>query len=104
MPTPAVFGTDEEYTLPCAEALLGGTLALMTGLAQAPCEQHRALLAHKIVANLATLADSPQLSAGFRHLLDSLRQRWLVQQCSQATKAATPGAASLWHGAPSALQ
>jgi hypothetical protein len=94
----------EEYTLPSAEALLGGTLALMTGLSQAQCAQHRALMAHKIVANLASLAQSPQLSAGFRHLLDSLRQRWLAQQCSQSLQGVAPGVDSVWHVAPTALQ
>lgn len=95
--------TDEEYTLPSAEALLGGTLALMTGLTQAQCDQHRELMAHKIVTNLATLADSPQLSAGFRQLLGSLRQRWLVQQ-GAGEVVATQVTHSLWHGAPVALQ
>lgn len=103
MLTPVGSMTEEEYTLPCAEALLGGTLALMTGLAQAPCDQHRVLLAHKIVDNLATLADSPQLSAGFRQLLGSLRQRWLAQQ-GAGENVTTQVAHSLWHGAPAALQ
>ena len=96
--------TDEEYTLPSAEALLGGTLALMTGLNQAQCAQHRELMAHKIVANLASLTQSPQLSAGFRHLLDSLRQRWLAQQGGVVMQGEASAPSGLWHPAPAALQ
>lgn len=98
MPTPRDLCHDEEYTLPCAEALLGGTMALMTGLRQAQCAQHRELIAHKIASNLAALADSPQLSAGFRQLIASLRQRWLAEPASVAQ------ATVLWHLAPAALQ
>lgn len=104
MPTPVGTLSDEEYTMPSAEALLGGTLALMTGLSQAPCAQHRALMAHKIVTNLKTLADSPQLSAGFRLLLDSLRQRWMAQHAETAPHTLSQVAPNLWHGAPAALQ
>src|SRR3989344_4516252 len=47
---------DEEYSLPCAEALLAGTLALMTGYVQACCDSHRDALRRKIAANLPLLA------------------------------------------------
>lgn len=96
--------TDEEYTLPSAEALLGCTLALMTGLVQASCPQHRELMARKITANLASLTESPQLTAGFRHLLDSLRQRWLEQQGVGPVPGALPVTSELWHRAPATLQ
>ena len=43
---------DEEYSLPCAEALLAGTLALMTGYVQACCDSHRDAMGRKIAANL----------------------------------------------------
>ena len=43
---PDVQHPDEEYTLPPTEALLAGTLALMTGYAQAAAgDLHRSLLA-----------------------------------------------------------
>jgi hypothetical protein len=70
----------------------------MTGLRQAQCAQHREQLVHKIAANLATLADSPQLSAGFRHLIGALRQRWLAEPaCADQSQV-------LWHRAPAVLQ
>ena len=42
----------EEYSMPCAEALLASTLALMTGYVQACCDDHRDAMGRKIVANL----------------------------------------------------
>lgn len=98
MQSASVAETHEEYTLPSAEALLGGTMALMTGLRQTQCAQHRELMVHKIATNLAALADSPQLSVGFRQLIVSLRQRWLAEP------AAVAQASVLWHRAPTALQ
>lgn len=98
MPAPLGPCNDEEYMLPCAEALLGGTLALMTGLRQAQCAQHREQMAHKIAANLEALADSPQLSTGFRQLIASLRQRWLAESAHAGLSNV------LWHRAPAVLQ
>ena len=103
MSTPVCHTTDEEYTMPCAEALLGGTLALMMGLTQGQCGPHRERMAHKIVAHLAALAESPQLSDGFRQLLHSLRARWLAQHEGAAQSGAQAGN-PLLHRAPAALQ
>lgn len=103
MSTPIGHTTEEEYTMPCAEALLGSTLALMTGLSQSQCDHHRERVAHKIVANLCALADSPQLSCGFRQLLNSLHTRWLTQH-GCAEWAGAHGAAHLLHRVPAALQ
>ena len=54
---------DEEYSLPPVEALLAGTLALMTGCAQhsGPVCQ-RELMVGKVVSNLTELAQHPALS------------------------------------------
>lgn len=40
---------EESYTLPCAEAMLAATLALMTGHAQSCRDDHRALMTHKVL-------------------------------------------------------
>jgi hypothetical protein len=94
---------EEEYHLPCAEALLAGTLALMTGHAQACCDNHRQLMNAKIVANLSQLGEHAILSAQFRAALWNLRNHWEVMQRQQA-----PGAAGsdprLWHASPSSFQ
>jgi hypothetical protein len=58
--------------LPPAEALLAGTLALMTGHAQACCEGQRALMAKKIIANLFMLSRHPGAPPNFRAIAANL--------------------------------
>lgn len=94
--------TGEEYHLPCAEALLAGTLALMTGHAQACRDNHRQLMNAKIVANLSQLGEHPILSPQFRAALWNLRGHWEVMQRQQA--AATGSDPRLWHASPSSFQ
>jgi hypothetical protein len=89
---------DEEYRLPCAEALLAGTLALMTGHAQACCSNQRHLMAKKIGTNLSQLAEHPQLLPQFRAMLWNLGKHWqaLMQQ-SPAVLPAQQDDQRLWH-------
>ena len=101
---------DEEYSLPCAEAVLAGTLALMTGHAQACCTSQRDALGRKIVAGLHQLAHSDQFTPHFRALLGSLQNRW-AQQCAadaQVPRSAALSAAeqrrALWVQAPRTVQ
>ena len=72
--------TFEEHELPFIEAVLAGTLALMTGYSQALQAalgpQHRLRMGGKIAENLAMLVDHPQLSLGFRQVLLGLQGRW----------------------------
>ena len=101
----------EEYTLPCAEAVLAGTLALMTGHAQACCCSQRAALGEKVVAGLQQLAHhSSHFTPHFRALLGSLQRKW-AQQCTadaQAPRSAALSAAeqrrALWVQAPRMVQ
>jgi hypothetical protein len=91
MPTPHSDCEIEEHELPCVEAVLAGTLALMTGYAQslqaAIHPEQRLLMGHKITRQLALLADREQLSTGFRAVLDGLRQRWLAMSaCTEAAE------------------
>ena len=67
---------EEEYDLSGAEAVLAGTLALMTGHAQASCTGQRAAMAHKITANLQTLARRRGGSPAFTAMLRNLQERW----------------------------
>ena len=80
----------EEHELPCLEAVLAGTLALMTGYSQALQAalepQHRLSMGMKISENLGLLVDHPQLSLGFRQVLLGLRNRW--QSMSRCTEEA----------------
>ncbi len=93
----------EEHELPCIEAVLAGTLALMTGYSQAlQAELHpgqRVLMGVKIGDNLAMLVRHSQLSPGFRRVLLDLQGRW------RAMSDCTAGAAPRFHvAAPARLQ
>lgn len=73
---------------PSLDALIGGTLALMTAWTDAaPCvlaapavqAAHRqSLVARKIVSNLFFLQHHPLLSAPLRQVVAQARQRWFV--------------------------
>ena len=82
----------EEHELPSVEAVLAGTLALMTGYSQAlQAEldpQGRIAMGEKVGSNLGLLLDHPQLSLGFRQVLFGLQQRWIAM--NTCTVEATP--------------
>jgi len=75
---------DDDCPMPSAEALLSGTLALMTGYAQSVCERQRGLMARKIASNLFFLQAHPGVSADFRTMLGTLRSRWAGQATETA--------------------
>lgn len=102
--TPVTPNTTEEYTMPCAEALLAGTLALMTGHVQACCGAHREAMVAKIVSNLTALTEDPMLSPGFKTLLWSLRGRWVSQSQSSPLAQLPCAERDLWHSSPEAVQ
>jgi hypothetical protein len=97
MPCPCT--TTEEHELPAVEAVLAGTLALMTGYGQAlQADLHpeqRLQMGAKIVQNLALLADHPALSETFQRIVLGLRARWrLMSECTaQASPQNSPQAA-----------
>lgn len=90
----------DEYLLPPAEALLAGTLALMTGHAQAGDEARRRLMADKIVANLAQLTGDPTLSDAFKRALWKLGCHWQVMHPAPAARPDL----HLWHARAATLQ
>ena len=97
----------EEYELPCTEALLAGTLALMTGYAQSAREcPHRPLMAGKLVSNLLYLSAHPQLSAPMQTMLSNLRTRWQleVENTAADAEAGDTVPTPLWHPVPASVQ
>ncbi|WP_396428826.1 hypothetical protein [Limnohabitans sp.] len=74
--------SNQEYVMPCAEAVLMATMALMTGHAQNKNEQHLQWMARKIGANLEVLASHPGLSEGFRKALKRLVVPWAQQSAA----------------------
>ena len=75
----------QEYVMPCAEAVLMATLALMTGHSQNTNEQHLQWMACKIGANLEVLASHPSLSDGFKKALAHLVAAWAKQPLADAS-------------------
>lgn len=95
---------NEEYSLPCVEALLGGTLALMTGHVQACCDKQRGLMGLKIANNLSRLAEHPRLTPQFRTMLSNLRARWQQQLQQLGDIAPSEQDRRLWHRESSSIQ
>lgn len=91
----------EEYELPAVEAVLAGTLALMTGCAQAHCTNQRRHIMDRIVRNMALLAEHPQLSEPFRCAIGKLSGHWEMLLEDASPRA---GDAVSRHLAPTALQ
>ena len=88
----------EEHELPCIEAVLAGTLALMTGYGQALQAEldpaQRVGIGRKVVDNLELLVQHPQLSLGFRQVLTGLHRRWHAM--SRCTEEAAHEVAAGW--------
>ena len=96
--------TEEEYVLPCAEALLAGTLALMTAYAQgSPGCHDRPLMAAQLISNLIRLSHHPAFTPTMHTVLNRLCGSW-QQQMSGHTTTLIPQPTTLWHGAPQAVQ
>ncbi len=102
-PSSAPRHADEEYGMPCAEALLAGALALMTGHAQACCAAQRELMARKVADNLQLLAGHCGLSPDFRALLSRLQHHWVRQDQADPGPLRLPPQ-PLWHKTPEAVQ
>ena len=112
--------------LPSAEAVLAATLALMTGHAQACCEERRWAMLTKTIANLDLVARHPGMSPGFKAVVAQLHGMWLQlrEPCQEpaqqgprtrSNQAKTPQPANnhpppitqprvLWHASPEILQ
>lgn len=74
---------DIELALPSLEALVAGTVALMTAWAS-PCPNarvdtaaQRALLARKVISNLFFLQNHPGASPELRQAMANARARWV---------------------------
>ena len=105
-------GAADAQGLPPAQALLAGTLALMTGHAQACCEGQRALMAKKIIANLFMLSRHPGAPPDFKAIAANLHPLWVrLSQPGpdQPQQGLLPADNSdthrvLWHTTPETLQ
>lgn len=94
---------DEEYSLQPVEALLAGTLALMTGYAQhgERCEI-RPMMASKLVRNLTALARHPAVSEPMQAMLMRLVEHWL--RAAEPVWSGRASEAAWAHAVPATLQ
>ena len=106
---------DIEVELASIDCLLAGTFALMTGYAEHSCSEgnttRRGLLAKKIVANLALLAEHPRNAGGLSCVFLNLQQHWHTMVCLDAMEYQNTGAlpatgtpTALWLSAHHSLQ
>lgn len=113
---------DEEYVMPCAEALMAGTLALMTGHARCASSEYRNMMANKAASNLLALSQHPQMSASLRAVARKLHEQWTelikaehvnqlaVARCSLQLASESSGmtraeeSRALWHITPEVIQ
>jgi len=96
----------DEHELPGLEAMFAATLALMTGYGQALLAdlhpEQRLVMGARVADNLALLAEHPQLTEGFHHIVLGLRDRWqLMSACTAQTE---PAPRALACAAPGRLQ
>jgi hypothetical protein len=113
---------DPPQGLSGADALLAGTLALMTAYAQSCCDGCRTLMARKIVSNLLVLTQRPAAAPALRSMAANLHGCWTRQlqqlqhlqgQEGAVATAPSPGDGlrssegrhrALWHVTPETLQ
>lgn len=103
----------DDFSMPAVEALVAGTLALMTGHAQACCTAQRELIAEKTSASLLMLSRHPLVSPGFRAVAMKLHGQWVSTRARQADVASapysptspySPQSRALWHITPEVIQ
>lgn len=90
-----------EFILTEVEAVLAGTLALMTAVAQGCCNDHRQAIRRKVIANLAELEQNEQLSEQFRAVASHLQQHWFALGDAQAPRS---DGETHWHKPPPVVQ
>jgi len=86
---------NDDLPVPCLEALVAGTFALMTcwaapaAHAAATPGRQRLLMARKIVSNLFLLKTHPHASPALRQVMAKAHERW-VAVCNAAGNEKTP--------------
>jgi hypothetical protein len=85
MPTsPHAQESVNEYAITGLEALLAGTLALMSAYAHGACRAHQPLISGKILSNLCCLQAQTALSPEFRQVLSQVGQSWQQHRLTQS--------------------
>lgn len=69
-----------DYAISGLEAMLAGTLALMSAYAHGACKAHQSLISGKILSNLYCLQLQNALSPEFRKVLSQVGHSWQQHQ------------------------
>ena len=72
-----------DYAITGLEAMLAGTLALMSAYAHGACKAHQGLISGKILSNLCCLQAQNSLSPEFRKVLSQVGNSWQQHQLTQ---------------------
>ncbi len=108
-----------EFDISGLEAMLAGTLCLMSAYSHGHCGKpgsaagsdanHQDLIGLKIVSNLTCLQYQNSLSPEFRRVLSKVCESWrqhslLMHGCSSPDPAGSASHITHWHSAPRAVQ
>jgi hypothetical protein len=107
MHKPFVSPQVSEHDISGLEAMLAGTLCLMSAYAHCPCGKNQALMALKIVSNLKCLQCQNALSSEFRVVLGKVTDSWqqhCLLQSPESPAQPNHGATELWHAQPATVQ
>jgi hypothetical protein len=90
----------DEFDISGLEAMLAGTLCLMSAYAHRASEpaSHRDLLSLKIVSNLSCLQCQSSLSPEFRRVLSKVCETWRQQALASEASSVLP-----WQAAPATI-
>jgi hypothetical protein len=98
-----------EFDISGLEAMLAGTLCLMSAYSHCQCnsENNQGLIGLKIVSNLTCLQYQNSLSPEFRRVLSKVCDSWRQHSLRQTPEDALADLAvpaPFWHPAPNAVQ
>jgi len=92
-----------QYEMRSTEALIVGTIALMSHYGQCGCDNRQALLP-KIVGNMSCLMLQAELSAEFRFALGQIRSMWTDAIANNDCASSDERNAQLWHKTSEVVQ
>jgi hypothetical protein len=100
-----------EFDICGLEAILAGTLCLMSAYSHGNCDNanNQGLMSLKIISNLTCLQCQKNLSPEFRRILAKVCESWqqhnlLAHAQAVPASSSTTSPASLWHSPPQAMQ
>jgi hypothetical protein len=105
---PAAASADyAEFDISGLEAVLAGTLCLMSAYAHCPCTNNQGLMSLKIISNLTCLQCQTRLSPEFRKVITKVSDSWRqhsLMHTGAALAVENPHTSRFWYSAPESVQ